>query len=244
VIGSAAAPLALLIAACSGKTESASCGGAICADAQDAASTFNDSASPIQDSSAADSPNEPTDAPLLDVSSGDSQYGDAQDDATPDAEPAPDPCPPAPPASLMVCDPACAGSSFTATSCSEAKCGPMAVLKLPSSDQFPTSVRTPNAPGVDPNCQSQCPKDGWVYGIGLQIDTTYKDPFVVKVGAPWEIIHASETPYCTDTHNYPPSPCAYVDPVGNANPIYIMTKDPNAPARNISFIIATATSCP
>jgi hypothetical protein len=83
-----------------------------------------------------------------------------------------------------------------------------------------------------------------LYLIGLQIDTTYTDPFIVKVGEPWQIIYASETPYCTDTHNYPPTTCRPIDPLGNANPIYIMTKDPNAPARNISFTLAKYTSCP
>jgi hypothetical protein len=166
--------------------------------------------------------------------------GDASFDAADavDAASVSDPCPVGVPypAPDMVCDPKCSDAGPTAA-CNALKCGPTTTVMV-GWDQgvhtgFPYSLRTPEAPGIDPNCVTQCPSGGYVYGFGLNTNMPYGfGAYTVKVGAPWEIIQASQVPYCTDAHSFPPRQCVWDD---NASPdqFYIMTKDPNAPARNI-----------
>jgi hypothetical protein len=158
-------------------------------------------------------------------------------DAGPDT--ASDPCPSGPPASYpdMDCDQTCsdAGTSFCAT----VKCGPTvsAIVGFDNGFRvaFPYRIRTPEGPGIDPNCAAQCPAGGYVYGIGVKTNTAYTgSSFIVKVGAPWEIIQGSQVPYCSDTNSLPPRQCAWFANL-SPTPIYIMTKDPNAPARDILF---------
>jgi hypothetical protein len=67
----------------------------------------------------------------------------------------------------------------------------------------------------------------------------------VHVAPPWEIITSSQAPYCTDsTSTVATGACAAVATHVNAN-VYVMTRDPNAPARNITFTALTSKpSCP
>lgn len=104
-------------------------------------------------------------------------------------------------------------------------------------------VRTPEAPGVDPRCTSLCPSDGYVYGVGLSLSV---EPWVlVEVAPPWEIITSSQTPYCADSlAKVSTVACAAVATHVNGN-VYVMTRDPAAPARNITLTgYSTQPSCP
>jgi hypothetical protein len=172
----------------------------------------------------------------------DAQLSDASEagvtDAPVDAEPPSDPCPnPSTTKVLYDCDTKC----FPGANCSLATCGPTVTVNLlPFS--VPYIVRTPEAPGVDPHCATQCPGSGYVYGLGFNVDGTNPNSLIVRVGEPWEIIEYSRTPFCNDSHGYVKTGCAILpDPIGM---IFIMTKDPNAPARDISFDLAGTQTCP
>jgi hypothetical protein len=158
-----------------------------------------------------------------------------QDTAPP--EPPSDPCPDvANPGAFVAldCDSKCPGGvagSCDAYTCALTVTGIMGrVNGTPLSP--PYQFRTPEAPGALSACTTQCPGSGYVYGLGFQIDTAYPGAFTVKVGPPWEVIKYSKLPYCTDATSFVVKTCAYLayPPSGY---VFIMTKDPNAPARNV-----------
>lgn len=194
-------------------------------------------------------------APAVDGSSTDSDtHGDANDedgsspsdagasnDANSDPDAMPDPCP-SPLMSYMVCDSACPGPSNSSSQCAQAMCGASVPISTPPPADFATFVRTPNAPGVDPNCAQECPSGGWVYGLGFQVNPI-PDAYTVKVGPPWEIFVASTmAPFCP-MPNFAPVSCMTI-PSYSSGAIFVMTKDPNAPARNIEFDFANRLTCP
>jgi hypothetical protein len=200
------------------------------------------------------------DANALDgVQSDDGSPDSVPDDAaSPDGGPTQsDPCPYDPDSGLsqdpsfIECDPHC-GKTYpgfldaSARLCPQTKCSAMPTLPL-SLGLGTTVMRTPDAPGTDPNCAVQCPNGDYVYGIGLQISASLGD-LLVRVGSPWEIIEYSQKPFCADSHAVVATNCAYVyvpATSGVVEDLYIMTKDPGAPARNITFEGANGkTSCP
>jgi hypothetical protein len=177
------------------------------------------------------------------------------DSAPPDGgEPPADQCPnlSGPIPVLLECDPVCCvqdpycvqhkTDAGVDPQCSSATCdnGPLSHNQL-----GPVGiVRTPGSPGVAAKCTSLCPSGGYVYGLGF--DFTSLGSFVkVQVGTPWEIVAHSQTPYCADANAIVTTTgCAVigiaVDPF-----VYVMTKDPNAPARNITFqASSTQPACP
>ena len=106
------------------------------------------------------------------------------------------------------------------------------------------TTRTADAPGTDPQCASRCPSGGYVYGFGFTLDAA--NPWVqIQVGPPWDIITNSQSPYCTDANSsVSTTGCATIATLVNPT-VYIMTRDPSAPARNISFIgSSTQPTCP
>jgi hypothetical protein len=127
------------------------------------------------------------------------------------------------------------------------QCGPLArgsQVPLPLPNLYPSGfeIRTPEAPGVDPNCDPLCPGKGYVYGVGFLVSN--QNPFpngtIVKVSPPWVIVYgSSNTSFSCD---YTVTNCAEFL-TGNTGPVYIMTKDPNAPARNATFEYLTG-KCP
>jgi hypothetical protein len=126
-------------------------------------------------------------------------------------------------------------------SCSTTTCanGP---LNIGTGNDF--VIRTPNAPGVDPACASRCPSGGYVFGVGL--DFANGGPWItIGVGAPWEIVSGSRSPFCADsTSQVTTTGCLSFATATNPN-VYIMTKDPNAPARNITVLhTSTMQVCP
>jgi hypothetical protein len=217
-----------------------------CVAAQDAGTTdsagANDSsdASTAHDSAGGDGP-APTDA--------------ARDASGIDAgEPPSDQCPDPNSSTMPVCldcdktccatDPGCSSAANDAgvdPACAMATCGSGSI----SAEMFAQAcvVRTPNAPGTDPSCASLCPADGYVYGLGFSTSQS-SNWLMVTVGSPWEVVAGSQTPYCTDSTSKVTTNCAsFATAVTSA--FYVMTKDPNAPARNITVTPSlTQTPCP
>ncbi len=155
-----------------------------------------------------------------------------------------DPCP----SPLMVyldCDPACSDAGG-ASLCRPATCG-HGPMFLP---QGWTSgvIRTPDAPGTDPSCASACPSGGaYAYGLGFAYaDMGAGGTFLVTVAPPWEIV-TETVPYCSEYDGgsaYVTTNCQWGNLYGTTV-FYVMTKDPNAPARNITITLSSGSqSCP
>lgn len=253
--------LALIVAAsvvaCSGTPETVTCGpgttlvGSQCAASQDA--SVSDS-SPALDGTTPDAFTSDAYAPAQDGSLDSSLLSDG--DA---GEPPPDPCPIFGPITIdggqhfqqvnYDCDPACAttpwdGSQSDQAACASATCSGgetlMACSTFCSGNTADlTAIRTPNAPGIDSACAKNCPANPWAYGISA----TYYGigvGYTVKVSPPWYLVSGTTTPFCPDATS-PPTNCLWFD--GTTNPIvYIVTTDPNAPARNV--ISENGPSCP
>jgi hypothetical protein len=185
------------------------------------------------------------DAPGSDASPSDADGGVVSDSASPndgpsEAEPPPNPCY-APNLYFLSCDPACLDPTGSTTTCDQSKCGPTVTVDLPDSSALPFFVRTPNAPGVDPTCAAECPSESWVYGLGFQL-TQIPYAWTVKVDPPWMIFVAQVGPYCANMA-FTPRNCITLQP-GTSGTLFVMTTDPNAPARNILFDSANQASCP
>ncbi|HLK39864.1 MAG TPA: hypothetical protein VKU41_24075 [Polyangiaceae bacterium] len=159
--------------------------------------------------------------------------GSANHPPTTDAGPS-DPCYAS--MTFMNCDSSCADKP--STWCPQSTCGKM-VTALAEPGAPIAYVRTPPAPGVDPACSAACASGGFVYGVGVQVSG---GGFVVKAPPPWQIIANSQTPFCPDAHSTTSS-CAYF-PTNATGTLYLVTHDPNAPARNIQFDDAVSNPCP
>jgi len=143
---------------------------------------------------------------------------------------------------ILDCDPSCAGSLST---CLTASCGggPMA---LPQNSPVMV-VRTPDAPGTDPACTAACAASGYAYGLGFTFPGIGPvGAVLITVGPPWEIVIGGD-PYC-DYYDAGQGSvtqgCVSADWQGGDS-FFIMTKDPNAAARNITIsFTSTLQVCP
>jgi hypothetical protein len=179
-----------------------------------------------------------------DVSSDSPAVSEAQSDAPAYAN---DPCVPN---LLLDCDPTCCSADPQCTDpmsghqpCNLALCetGPVTL----SLGFNPVRARTPDKPGVDPQCASRCPSEGYVYGIGFKITDLPQAStnVVISVGPPWQIV-LSNIPYCPNGL-YPPQKNCVETYVEEGQPVYIVTTDPEAPARNVYFnYFSSSTACP
>src|SRR5689334_12988418 len=94
-------------------------------------------------------------------------------------------------------------------------------------------MRTPEAPGIDAASAGQCTAARYVYCMVFHVEPHTPDAITVKVSAPWEIITYSKTAYCTDSASVLSTQCASLG-YGSAGAwVFIVTKVPNAPARNV-----------
>jgi len=171
-------------------------------------------------------------------------------------EPASDPCPDPNSQVLLLafdCDKTCCATPGSCSAnlndagvdpvCPMATCGisPFQIMFDPGQAFV---IRTPDAPGTDPSCVSACPADGYVYGLGLDSTAGGNYWLQVAVGSPWEIITNSGAPYCTDSTSKVSTNCVSFATAQVVSPtFYVMTKDPNAPARNI-IITSSSTQIP
>ena len=162
---------------------------------------------------------------------------------------------------MLDCDPACCGAIPSCLedaastvvgsgSCAGATCagGPLKIT-VAAADGVPTIVRTPDRPGVDPACAAACPMGGYVYGLGLEYPGS-EMPIMVTVGPPWELfIGFNNTLYCPffdagKGGSTPVKTSCLSETFVNDEIIFVMTKDPNAPARDISITFGQSTTCP
>ncbi len=169
----------------------------------------------------------------------------------------PDPCPVNMPGMtnglvLLDCDPVCCAqdqicrgydAGQVLPTCGMATCG-SGPVSLNDNNGWSFVIRTPGQPGSDPACATACAADGFVYGFGFTLDPSIPTPFDITVGAPWEIVLHSQAPYCTDSNStLGTNGCAFSGAL-YPQTVYVMTKDPNAPARNITFTVVNQPMCP
>jgi hypothetical protein len=187
----------------------------------------------------------PPDAAAQSMDAAQAADTDAPVDAAVDADSAtaqPDLCPEAADASyafLEDCDDHCTQSPQMMDRCPDLTCSTV-VREIAGgfSPSLDTDLfRTPNAPGTDPQCLTAC-SQGYVYGFGFRVGLGFS--IIVRVGDPWVIIAHSLQPYCTDSNSLVLSHCARIDlSPTHAEYVFVMTKDPNAPARNITIQVVT-----
>jgi hypothetical protein len=240
-----AVPLALAAVSCSGS--SANIGG----DTNCGAGTGNacivaDAASDTTSQTSSDAAG-PTDATTSDQQAGDSgPLADASHDA--DAEPPPDACP-VENSSLYLeldCDPACQKHG-SEPQCSQVTCGPSVNMTLSLPVQA-SVIRTPQAPGMDPNCATQCGPGTLTYGMGFSVPYKSSAPqgWVARVSPPWQIVTNPTTPFCHDgPYVVGPAQCVRVGANGVNETMFLVTSDPSAPARNVTLTMFNGSNgCP
>jgi hypothetical protein len=144
------------------------------------------------------------------------------------------------PSPSVQCDPGCPNE--TASACAMAICNAQPTLELPQPAQLNTTlfeVRTPDRPGTDPRCVTQCPGDGYVYGLGLHMD--WIGNIKLSVGPPWVIVRNDTTKMLCDANAKVFQGCAVFESPPT-QPVFIMTQDPNAPARNVMIYQSNNTN--
>ncbi len=168
----------------------------------------------------------------------DSDIGDAPPGDTASSG---DPCPTVPIA--VNCSTSCGGKTVNCApgvTCSTSP-GTDPGFTITNEAQLPLVLRTPDKPGIDPNCPKDCADPpGPAFTMRVRMAFSPSSPGVrVTVGAPWEIHRAFVTrPYCPDIR-YPKPQCH--EPFPNTEFI-VTTTDPDAPSRNI--LIEKEGPCP
>jgi hypothetical protein len=157
-----------------------------------------------------------------------------------DAAPS-DPCPVASYSIAQNCDSTC--STLSTTSCSQARCGSGGQAASISFISSPLAVRTPDAPGTDPDCATECPGGGVAYAM-TDLLVVSKD-VDVRVAAPWAVYFQpanGPTPFPTCPLPAQTSSCVHVPASATEGALFIVTNDPQAPARNV--YIEAGDACP
>jgi hypothetical protein len=240
----------VVLTACSGQEAPNNCDHCESPDGagpEDSTADVSDSTAPdgsSQDAVADTAHDGPADSPAPNEASVDGSSLDAQDAAT-----AADPCPTSGPTGgvELDCDRTCCSADPVCVSqeddagtiprCTAASCSG-APIALPTIAAEYYVVRTPNAPGADPACAQNCSSGSYAYGLGFQLNTNQPNGVSVTVGSPWVIVQSS-TPYCPEADAAAQTGCVYIDVY---KPVYVLTTDPNAPARNITFY--ASPTCP
>jgi hypothetical protein len=158
-----------------------------------------------------------------------------------------DPCPETPDSSNLFvsdCDKQCTQSPQLMQDCANLTCSSVVGAGTGFYPPSYTDVfRTPNAPGTDPKCTTICPFP-YAYGFGFTVSAATS--IIVRVGDPYVIIAHSARPFCADSQSIVKMSCARIDiPPTHYEEVYVMTNDPNAPARNITVTLVTGNeTCP
>lgn len=212
----------------SGSTDAAASADVAATQTTDSAMIF-DSGSGIIDATSTN------DALGQDAGEGDSALGTDAESGT-----APSSCPVESPGVAVVvdCDEACADAGAMAP-CATATCENGPIILMPLQAGFTQILRTPAAAGNDPACATDCPDGGYAYGLGIQFwGTTGDGPMGnvhMTVAPPWFIIYGG-TRYCDYRDSGPGYTASCVnDTFIGGEVFYIMTKDPNAPATNVTI---------
>jgi hypothetical protein len=171
----------------------------------------------------------------------DADGGDALSlDSSVEAGPS-DPCPTTG-AFWFDCDTQCNPRPGDHMACQQATCTGGGSLSSGSvNPQGTSTIRTPAAPGTDPKCATDCPALGLAYGISATLAPFNNTAYQVTVSPPWYLVSTS-APFCTTSMFPATTGCLSFD--GTApETIYIITSDPNAPARNVKMT-PTIVPCP
>ncbi len=107
-------------------------------------------------------------------------------------------------------------------------------------------IRTPEAPGIDSTCARDCPSSPWVYGLSVTLGADTRAPvdqmgYKVAVPPPWFVVSGTTTPFCPISTS-PAAGCAWFDGSRDTT-FYLVTGDPNAPARNVSIQYSPFAMC-
>lgn len=207
----------------------------------DASSPAEDAGAPRQDEASVGrdgAPPPPSDAAAVDA--------DAQASGG-------DPCPP-----YVIdanCSSACGGPN---ADCEQVRCqmtdaaSVAPPVHLTSWSQLPFTMRTPDHPGVDPECDQTCTSifgqrgTAVDYGMAVWIDMPYPNYGIrVFVDPPWQMLpFDGRIPWCASNPAAANSYCMYER---NADlQLLVFTEDPNAPSRNVRIEAAPADQqqCP
>lgn len=220
---------------------------------EDGACVPDDGDASVDTSSSSDSlvESETTDSPHAEIGVSDSVSADTHKslDSTADStidsvsdESDSGPSDPCPPKIDINCATDCGGPTVDCASytCNDAP-GPPPIL-IGAYSEFPVTLRTPDHPGVDPNCQPRCGTDNTVYGIAIRVALPYgtgTNAVRIRVGPPWTINRFSEyAPYCMNPA-IAGTPDCYKAATATGE-WFVGTKDPDAPARNIYVDLAPA----
>ena len=246
--------VAIPVTSCSSSTNSAGvkCGpgttliDSSCVPSGADAATATDSAVP-DDANGGPGPDGAADGAVADASS-DSSGGSTMDRASDVGLDGPDglsdPCPNPMNASFWFnCDTQCNPAAGDHAACQKATCSALGTLMSGSLGQtgFPEYIiRTPANPGTDPTCATDCPAHPWAYGISATLAADNGTPYKVTVSPPWYLV-GTTTPFCTNAMFTSVTPCINFDGLVD-EVVYIVTMDPNAPARDV--VIQQASFCP
>jgi hypothetical protein len=233
--------IALAIAACSSTKGGATCGPGTTIEG-------NECLAMPADSGVADATNDS--APTAEASAGDTSANGAdasRDGATtvdgaedsaketgPDGQA--DPCPQVPVAIVYDCAGDCGPGILNDSDCQSATCaGGKTLSAYPYNlDSTAEVIRTPSTPGTDPVCAANCPSVGWAYAFGVTVNPqSPAQNYKISVAAPWQLLVESTT-NCLDASFYQPISCLNFYSSASQT-FYVLTKDPNAPARNLTI---------
>ncbi len=105
-------------------------------------------------------------------------------------------------------------------------------------------IRTPSMPGSDSTCATDCPAQPWAFGLSVTVGPSYGHKgYAVTVAPPWYLITGTNTPFCPKNSTMLPPNCLWFDGT-TSELLYVVTNDPNAPARNVTFQYASQGMCP
>ena len=171
-----------------------------------------------------------------------SDAGTGTETSAPDADGTPpseggafvgDPCPSTPVS--INCSQTC---NQTTLPCAQVSCQTLPMpavepLVISSYSQLPMIIRTPDLPGVSPECATACGgrSTSGAFEVAVRVSLPYaKNGFRIIAGSPYTIGHFDPyAPFCTGEQ--PISGCGSF--LGTFYDFLIWTDDPNAPSRNI-----------
>lgn len=180
----------------------------------------------------ADSTADTSEQDVADSTAGDSAgdgVGESSADAPSEADAAAvsDPCPTI--TAKHNCSDTCGGP----VGCDAVKCGADPLLRILDYPELPIVLRTPEHPGTDPKCATNCASLGAAktpsYGMAIVLALPYISTGVrVRVDPPWSV-HTFDVyrQFCEQSDFGQCIPDAY------RKSVLISTHDPNAPARNV-----------
>jgi hypothetical protein len=157
-----------------------------------------------------------------------------------------DPCPVPPPD--VDCSAYCGGPTTLCTrryTCDPTMSYPPVLIN--SYSQLPFTIRMPDHPGIDLNCQPRCGPDNTVWGFAVRFEMPYfkYDGIKIKVGPGWKVYGFDPYhPFCSFAPSNVGQQCWFVDTAKLS--LFIGTTDPAAVSRNVTieYVPSGGLRCP